>query len=143
MTLNQIHYMKNLTLLTAIILLAACGPSKKEELQTLKSEVMAIHDEVMPKMGELRRTRKDLLLQADSLMETNPERAAMLTTVADEIGNANEGMMQWMRAYEPEFEGTDEEIKQYLEDQKVAIQKVKDDMNGSLQKGKGVLEKEN
>ena len=143
MTLNQIHYMKNLTLLTAIILLAACGPSKKEELQTLKSEVMAIHDEVMPKMGELRRTRKDLLLQADSLMETNPERAAMLTTVADEIGNANEGMMQWMRAYEPEFEGTDEEIKQYLEDQKVAIQKVKDDMNGSLQKGKEVLEKEN
>lgn len=143
MTLNQIHYMKNLTLLTVIIFLAACGPSKKEELQTLKSEVMAIHDEVMPKMGELRRTRKDLLLQADSLMETNPERAAMLTTVADEIGDANESMMQWMRAYEPEFEGTDEEIKQYLEDQKVAIQQVKDDMNGSLQKGKEVLGDEN
>ncbi|WP_420576009.1 hypothetical protein [Ekhidna sp.] len=135
--------MKNLTLLTVIIFLAACGPSKKEELQTLKSEVMAIHDEVMPKMGELRRTRKDLLLQADSLMESNPDRAAMLTTVADEIGNANEGMMQWMRAYEPEFEGTDEEIKQYLEDQKVAIQKVKDEMIESLKKGNDVLSEEN
>ncbi len=104
---------------------------------------MAIHDEVMPKMGELRRTRKDLLLQADSLMESNPDRAAMLTTVADEIGNANEGMMQWMRAYEPEFEGTDEEIKQYLEDQKVAIQKVKDEMIESLKKGNDVLSEEN
>lgn len=131
--------MKNLALLTVIILLAACGPSKKEELQTLKSEVMAIHDEVMPKMGELRRTRKDLLLQADSLMESNPDRAAMLTTIADEIGNANEGMMQWMRAYEPEFEGTDEEIRQYLEDQKVSIQQVKDDMLGSLKKGKEII----
>lgn len=132
--------MKNLTLLTAIILLAACGPSKKEELQTLKGEVMAIHDEVMPKMGDLRRARKDLLLQADSLMEGNPDRAAMLTTVADEIGEANESMMQWMRNYEPEFEGTDEEIKQYLEDQKKAIQQVKENMLGSLAKGKEILE---
>lgn len=130
--------MKNLTLLT-LALLAACGPSKKEELQTLKDEVIGIHDEVMPKMGELRRARKDLLLQADSLMKTNPERAAMLTTVADEIGSANESMMQWMRAFEPEFEGADEEVMQYLKDQKVAIQKVKEDMNASLVKGKEVL----
>ena len=140
--------MKNLTVLASIILLAACGHSKKKETQTngeisldsLKSEVLSIHDEVMPKMGELRRTRKDLLFRADSLMETDAERAAMLTTVADEIDAANESMMQWMRAYEPEFEGTDEEIRQYLEDQKVAIQKVKDDMLGSLKKGKKVLE---
>lgn len=108
-------------------------------IDSLRSQVLAIHDEVMPEMGALRKTRKELLSVADSLRK----RAAMLSAVADEIGNANESMMQWMRAYEPEFEGTDEEIKQYLEDQKVAIQKVKDDMNGSLQKGKEVLEKEN
>lgn len=132
--------MKNLTILL-IILLAACGPSKKEELQTLKDEVMAIHDEVMPKIGELRRVRKDLLLQADSLMETNPERASMLTTTADELGDASESMMVWMREYEPEFDGTDEEIEQYLQGQKVAIQKVKEQMNESLAKGKEVVSK--
>lgn len=132
--------MKNLLLLTTLFFLAACGPSQKEELQQLKDEVIAIHDEVMPKMGELRRTRKDLLLQADSLMETDTDRAAMLTTVADEIADANESMMEWMRAFEPEFEGTDEEIRQYLEDQKIAIQEVKENMNGALAKGKDVLE---
>jgi hypothetical protein len=131
--------MKNLLLLTTLFFLAACGPSQKEELQTLKDEVIGIHDEVMPKMGELRRTRKDLLLQADSLMESDPDRAAMLTTVADEIADANESMMEWMRAFEPEFEGTDEEIRQYLEDQKIAIQEVKENMNGALAKGKDVL----
>lgn len=132
--------MKHLTILLFALLLVSCGPSKKEELKTLKEEVINIHDEVMPKMGELRRARKDLLLQADSLMEVNPDRAAMLTTVADEIGEANENMMKWMRAYEPEFEGTDEEIKQYLEDQKKAIQQVKEDMMGSLEKGRKILE---
>ncbi|WP_421764389.1 hypothetical protein [Ekhidna sp.] len=131
--------MKNLSILL-IILLASCGSSKKEELQTLKDEVMAIHDEVMPKIGELRKARKDLLLQADSLMESNPERAAMLTTTADELGDASESMMVWMRQYEPEFEGTDDEIKQYLEGQKVAIQEVKEKMNGSLAKGEAVIE---
>ncbi|WP_425392686.1 hypothetical protein [Ekhidna sp.] len=133
--------MKYLFLLIPFVLLFSCASSgDKEELSSLKDEVMAIHDEVMPKMGELRRARKDLLLQADSLMESNPDRAAMLTTVADEIADANESMMQWMRAYEPEFEGTDEEIKQYLEDQKKAIQEVKEQMNGSLAKGQEILE---
>ena len=131
--------MKNLTLILLTFLLA-CGSAKQEEQQALKDEVMAIHDEVMPKMGELRRARKDLMLQADSLAETNPERAALLDAAAEEIAAASEGMMQWMREYEPEFEGTDEEIVQYLQDQKVAVQKVKDDMMGSLEKGLGALE---
>ncbi len=100
---------------------------------------MSIHDEVMPKIGDLRRARKDLLLQADSLMESNPDRAAMLTTVADDIADASEGMMQWMRAYEPDFEGSEEEIRQYFKDQKKAIQEVKERMNSSLAKGKEVL----
>ncbi|SNT16436.1 hypothetical protein SAMN05421640_2598 [Ekhidna lutea] len=132
--------MKNLILLATLTLFFSCSPSKKEELQNLKDEVIDIHDEVMPKMGELRRTRKDLLLQADSLMETDTDRAAMLTTVANEIADANESMMQWMRAFEPEFEGTDEEIKKYMEDQKVSIQQVKEDMNSALAKGREVLE---
>ena len=130
--------MKYLSLLF-IVVLVACGPSKKEELQTLKDEVIAIHDEVMPKMGELRKTRMALESLADSLMTTDSTKAAMFIELASDISMANEGMMEWMRAFEPEFEGTDEEIQQYLEEQKVAVQKVKDNMNGSLEKGKEAL----
>ncbi|WP_436517606.1 hypothetical protein [Ekhidna sp. To15] len=132
--------MKNFILLTGLIAtLMACGPSKKEELQTLKDEVLAIHDEVMPKMGELRKTRKGLEALADSLMATDSTQAIKISSLAADISAANEGMMQWMRAFEPEFEGTDEEIQKYLEEQKVAVQKVKDDMNESLESGKKAL----
>ena len=143
--------MKNLILiLAATTLLTFCQTNKSSESNTLaeptiaelKTEVLAIHDEVMPKMGELRRARKDLMLQADSLTESNPERAAILNAAADELGSANDGMMQWMRAYEPEFEGTEEEIREYLEAQKTSIQEVKENMLGSLEKGREILANE-
>lgn len=119
--------------------MVACGPSKKEELQTLKDEVIAVHDEVMPKIGELRKTRMALQALADSVMVSDSTQAMKLISLASDISAANEGMMQWMRAFEPEFEGTNEEIEAYLEDQKVMVQKVRDDMNGSLAKGKEAL----
>lgn len=130
--------MKYLSLLF-ILLLASCGPSKTEELQQLKGDVMVIHDEVMPKMGELRKTRMALEALADSIAVSDSARAETLNSLASDIAEANEGMMQWMRAYEPEFEGTDEEIEAYLNEQKIAVEKVRDDMNESLESGQEAL----
>ncbi len=126
-----------LILLTASIV--SCQPGKKSEIQKMKDVVISIHDEVMPKMGELRRTRRNLMLQADSLAEKDSIRISLLNIAASEIEVANEAMMEWMRSYEPEFEGTDEEILQYLEEQKVGIEEVKEAMATSLKKGKKVL----
>lgn len=129
--------MKYLPMLFLFIL--ACTSSKKNEIKLLKDEVIAIHDEVMPKMGELRRARKSLMLQADTIMGSDSTRAMMLKGLADDLGNANEGMMQWMRNYEPEFDGTDEEVMSYLGDQKKSIQQVKEDMLESLKKGEEAM----
>ena len=133
--------MKNLLLSSALfVTLVACGPSPKEELQVLKDEVIAIHDEVMPKINELKKTAKELQAMADSsLMESDSANAQFYDALAKDIINANESMMQWMHQFESDFKGTNEEVKKYLEDQKVSIQQVKDDMNGSLEKGKEVL----
>lgn len=131
--------MRKLFILLFIVVLS-CQPTKEgTDLGDLKAEVMAIHDEVMPKIGELRRARKDLMLQADSIVESDSSRAFMLNEIAVEIESANESMMEWMRAFEPEFEGTDEEIETYLEEQKKSIQKVKDDMEDALKKGMDAL----
>ena len=108
-------------------------------MDSLKSEVLFLHDEVMPKMGALRRVRKDLLLQADSIVSVDSARAEELKALASNIGDASEGMMQWMRAYEPDFEGTDEEIRAYFEAQKDAIQKVKNQMENTLAMGQAAL----
>lgn len=132
--------MKNLLILITFVLLTfSCQIEQKDELATLKEEVMAMHDEVMPKMSELRYTQKALMLQVDSLMSSDSLRSATLIGASNEIIAANEAMMNWMRNYEPDYQGTKEEIISYLEQQKEAIQKVKNDMERSLENGKQLL----
>lgn len=126
-------------LFISLALVFACEPSKKGEINLVKKEALDIHDEVMPKMGELRRTRKDLMLQADTLMEVDSSRAQMLLEASDEIATANESMMDWMRNFEPEYEGTEEEILDYFTKQKVLIEEVREAMNESLEKGNKML----
>ncbi|MEO9482217.1 MAG: hypothetical protein ABJG47_02170 [Ekhidna sp.] len=144
--------MKYLTLiLFTASLIFSCGrkpenatnsSSAPEEisLDSLKSQVLAIHDEVMPKIGELRKTRMELEVLADSLMEADSTNAKMFSRLATDLAAANEGMMNWMHQYDSEFDGTDDEIKEYLEGQKKSIQQVKEDMNGSLAAAKETLE---
>ncbi len=126
-------------LLLFILVCFSCQTSKESKsgasLEDLKSEVLSIHDEVMPKMSDLRRTRKDLMLMADSIMSVDSLQASLLNTLADDLGNASEGMMQWMRNYEPDFEGTEEEVRTYFEAQKASIQKVKEEMESALKNG--------
>lgn len=132
--------MKNLLILITFVLFTfSCQIEQKDELTTLKEEVMAMHDEVMPKMSELRYTQKALMLQVDSLMSSDSLRSATLIGASNEIIAANEAMMNWMRNYEPDYQGTKEEIISYLEQQKEAIQKVKNDMERSLENGKQLL----
>ena len=124
-----------------LFVLYACQPAaNKNEIKDLREEVMEIHDEVMPKMGDLMKVQKELKMLADSLKTLDSEKAELFSAAAENIANANEGMMQWMRAYEPDMEGEKEAILEYLEKQKELIQKVKDDMNGSLEKGKKMLQ---
>ena len=124
----------------AILMVACSGNNSQKDIKSMREDVMAVHDEVMPKMGELRKMEKSLqqkaaeLLLADSTMDVSSYTAA-----ANEIASANEAMMGWMRAYEPNFEGSNEEIAAYLEAQKKSIDQVKQDMLGSLEAGKALL----
>ena len=133
---------KLLPLLFVILMACQAGKETKSEVETLKAEVMAVHDEVMPKMGELRNIRKALLLQADSLIAVDSARASLLKESAEEIAAANESMMNWMRAYNPDFEGTEEETKAYLSAEKESVTQVKKAMEGSLDAGIELLNSE-
>jgi hypothetical protein len=129
--------MRPIILLAASLFIFSCSSSSNDsvDIPSLKAEVIAIHDEVMPKMGELRKVSKELRLAA----EADSTKADWVET-ADQIAAANESMMVWMRGFEPNYEGTDEEIVNYLQDQKVKVEKVRDDMNGSLAAGKALLD---
>jgi hypothetical protein len=80
------------------------------------------------------------MLQADSLVDRDSVRAQLLMAASDEIAAANESMMNWMRNYDPEFDGTEDEQLDYFQKQKRSIEEVKRAMNESLAKGKEVLE---
>ena len=121
-------------------LLVSCGPSKQDQIKEIKNQAMEIHDEVMPLMGDLRSVRKDLMLLADSIVVSDSIQAAQLGEAASEIADANEGMMEWMRNFEPEYEGTHDELLQYFKDQKIKVEKVKEDMLESLASGEKALE---
>ncbi|MEP5611079.1 MAG: hypothetical protein ABJP45_02460 [Cyclobacteriaceae bacterium] len=139
--------MRYLTVLFLLVLVStSCQPSKKVDeekvvsLKALKDEVFELHDEVMPMMGDLRRVRKSLMLQVDSIQEINAEKGATLTGVADELNAANEGMMVWMRNFDPNFDGSDEEVLKYLTAQKSSIEEVNRNMKETLKKGQELLD---
>lgn len=133
--------MKNLILIAAFVFSFACSaPAKKEsasEQPSLKDQVMAVHDEVMPKMGDLRKAQKALLTKAETT--TDSTEVAQLKQLAADIEAANEGMMVWMRNYDPNFSGTEAETENYLNDQLKSVEKVKSDMLNALAAGQMAL----
>ncbi len=125
-----------------LILFLACQPSKRSEvdLKALKNEILDIHDAVMPQMGELRRTRKSLMLWADSIQNADSLKAVALLLASDKLATANESMMDWMRNFDLDFKGTDEEVLKYLNEQKESIIRVEADMLTCLGSGQKLLE---
>lgn len=118
----------------------ACSDKDKEEKDSLMSQVMAAHDEVMPKMGDLRRLSKTLNEKADSLAAQDSASFAghieELRSTAEKIEAANESMMEWMRQFEvPDNEAPVQEVLVYLKEQKAKIDKVREDMLDSMEEG--------
>ncbi|MBK6363076.1 MAG: hypothetical protein IPF52_06040 [Saprospiraceae bacterium] len=109
------------------VLFLSCQ-SKKEQLQNpLYEEVMFIHDEVMPKMGQMHKLKKEL----KSLKDKHPQSIDSILSAIKVIDDADEGMMVWMAEFRmPEKKS---ETTAYLEKEKVKIQKVSDDMYYSME----------
>jgi len=117
-----------------MLLSTACS-SNPNDIQVLKEEVIVIHDEVMPLMDPLYNQRQKL----QQKMKEGGDSLTLQKLIL-EIKEAEEGMMRWMRQYEPDFEGkTKEETLAYLQSQKEQIQKVNQEMKEALQKSKETL----
>jgi hypothetical protein len=116
---------------------SATGPIAEEDQAW--DEVMALHDEVMPRMSEIHRSRqnlKDFLALADQ----SPSIKAMekeVTEAMDKLDEASEGMMQWMYEFKqlgPLRDSLEhQDIMAYLETEKAKMLKVKKDFDTSLE----------
>ena len=106
-------------------------------------DVMAIHDEVMPKMSELNAMIVKMEAEVDSTTVRGQEAAAIVL----ELQDAYKSMMTWMKDFSQGF--TTEEImegaklsdqkKELLNQEEEKVRIVREKINGSLEKAKSFL----
>jgi hypothetical protein len=104
---------------------------------------MAIHDDVMPKMGELSTLAGQLkqIIATDSTL-TETERTKIESAIT-RMALAEEGMMDWMATFrQPEMlrgKMENEAILQYLEAEKQKINDVSVQIRSGIEDGKQLI----
>ncbi len=136
-----------------LVIVASCSPPNREapsnaeeeagpvpELSNsdLLEEVMALHDAVMPDQATLRSLGNSLRELAESAEDQ--AAADLYTEQANLADSAFQSMMVWMRQFDPDYSGSDEEIKQYLEGQLKQMSDVKALMERSLEEGQKLVD---
>lgn len=138
--------MKKISILLLFAVMA-CGGEKAAH-EAMKSSVLEVHDEVMPKMGQLMKLKKQLLSKAGEIAEndTADGRITELRGLADELESAHQGMMTWMHQWSenaaPYTNGTapSEEITAFYKAEQKKVNQVKADINGSIEKAQKALQ---
>ena len=128
--------------LIVLLMFASCENAKDR----LYKQVMAVHDEIMPKMGAIMKYKKQLNKKIDTLIEegndANADKIAELTQAIADLDNSHEEMMNWMREFDNDFEGmVNEEVMEYLNNQKKKIENVGKVTNSALSNAEKILAK--
>jgi hypothetical protein len=105
----------------------------------LEEKVMAVHDEVMPKMGQIKSLKKQLGAAKDSLARQNPANDSLIQVLQSRIEaleQADRAMWDWMHQYKVPTHEEDSVIMAYLEDEMKRVTEVRDKMLQSIEQGK-------
>ncbi|MER3319747.1 MAG: hypothetical protein RIB79_15750 [Allomuricauda sp.] len=131
---------------TVFFLSFSCKEGKKApEGSSQMEEVMAIHDEVMPKMGTIGKLVGDLKAKVDTTEMGQKYEVAM-----KDLQDANTAMMDWMKDFGDRFnheeilEGKEltEEKQQWLNEEEEKVKEVKEKINGSIARAEALLAKD-
>lgn len=124
--------------LATFFILTSCGEKGPSADQKMRDEIIAVHDEVMPKIGELKSLEKKAITKAEELTGVEPVDETQLEeykSLAYDLNHAHEAMFIWMRQYETEDgELSDEELKIYLEDQLDRVKDVNKEVKEALER---------
>ena len=118
---------------------------KGKEESTKMNQVMAVHDEVMPKMGQLGKLVGELKAKENDSTEIGKQyKMARI-----ELQEANEAMMDWMQNFGDRFTPDEilngaelsEQKKQWLNEEEVKTKALRNQINASIEKAKSLLNK--
>ena len=145
--------MKNLLKLIVIFLFlgfASCknNPESKSNLSnesiqedSLYNELMAVHDEMMPKMQDIMNLKSELSPIADSLSSIDSLSTKAIHQTISDLENADKAMMGWMHQFNPNMDSLSHtERMTYLTHQKAKMDSVKIVMQTAIEDGNGLLE---
>lgn len=92
---------------TLLLILPACDGVQQAATQEVEKQVMAIHDELMPKMGYLTGLRQSIGHLRDSLVATKNETlkadAALADSCLRQLDGIENQMNSWMEKYDSDF----------------------------------------
>jgi len=125
-----------------LVLVSCKNETKKNEVPSQMEEVMAIHDEVMPKMGTISSLIADLKPKVDST-EVGKEN---LKAIRD-LQGAHKSMMDWMKDfgerfnYEEIMNGKEltTEKQGWLKEEEVKVNELREKINTSIANAERVL----
>jgi len=124
----------------------SCKQEKKtNDGPTQMEQVMAIHDEVMPKMGTLAKYTAELKAKVDTTEMGKQYEAAM-----KDLQNANRSMMDWMKGFGERFDSDEilngaalsTEKQQWLNEEEGKVKALKEQINSSIARAEELLAKE-
>lgn len=149
---KQNSYMRVLSFFLYIsILIVACKPSStadtsavaQDDAKALEAQVMSIHDSLMTKMSDITRLTAELRLIKSKIPENEQgkvESPAGLEEAMSSLKLAEQGMWDWMKAYsdtKPTIQ--EDQLKSFYGKQLETINKIQQDMLGSIDKAKSWL----
>ncbi len=104
--------------------------------EALYNEVMKIHDEVMPKMNDIYKYQQELKEKIKS-PDISEQQRKEFTALLNRLDSAGEGMMVWMRQFNPIPDSVGEEkARIYLEGEMEKVKRVREDIVQALEQAK-------
>ena len=140
----------SILLCTVLFLSFSCKQKQEDKATSAASaaqmdKVMAIHDEVMPKMGTIGKLVGELKPKVDSTEMGRQYEIAM-----KDLQDANTAMMDWMKDFGDRFNHEEilegkaltEEKQQWLDEEEEKVKVVKEKINGSIARAEALLAKD-
>ncbi|PXX31541.1 hypothetical protein C7972_101378 [Arenibacter sp. ARW7G5Y1] len=128
-------------MLSVLIAVAYSCKDQNNDNSQMKN-VMAIHDEVMPKMGTIGK----LVSQLDEKI-TNDASSDDYVAAREELKVAHKAMMDWMKGFGDRFDGDEilngkaltEEKQKWLDEEESKVKALKDQINSSIGQAEELL----
>jgi len=132
-----------LILCLSVFLIFSCKQEKKTETGPTQMErVMAVHDEVMPKMGTLAKYTAELKAKVDTTQMGLQYEAAM-----KDLQSANKSMMDWMMGFGDRFDSDEilngkaltPQKQEWLNEEETKVQALKKEILASIDRAEQLL----